>query len=215
MAKDDDADLAPLPRENPDLEGHAAAEAQLLEAWRSGRLPHGWLFTGPQGIGKATLAYRFARFVLAGGGDGGGLFGDAPSDLRLDPAHPIFHRVASGGHSDLMFLEKGKTVIKVEDVRAAGTFLSLTPGEGAWRVVIVDSADDLNTAAANALLKVLEEPPDRALLILVSHAPGSLPATVRSRCCRLPLHPLPEATVRGLLGRWRPALAEDDAAALA
>jgi DNA polymerase-3 subunit delta' len=213
------------PRRTADLLGHAAAEKRLLDAWRSGRLPHGWLFAGPAGIGKATLAYRFARFVLAGGAQSGpGLFGDAaPASLDIPPEHPVFRRVASGGHPDLMTLErredpktgKMKTVIDVDQVRAANDFLHLTPAEAGWRVLIVDTADDMNANAANALLKTLEEPSNRALLLLVSHAPGRLLPTIRSRCRKLALKPLDAGTVTALLGRYRPGLDDGDAAQLA
>ena len=205
----------PAPRENPDLIGHEAAERELLAAWRSGRLPHGWLIHGPRGIGKATLAFRFARFVLSGGAD--------PDSIRVGEDDPLFRRVASGGHSDLMTLERTydserkrlRSVIIVDDVRAAGRFLSLTAGEGEWRVVVVDAADEMNESAVNALLKMLEEPPVRTLMLLVSHAPGRLPATIRSRCRGLALERLPEDAVSGLLSRFVPELADDEAAALA
>lgn len=212
------------PRRTADLLGHAAAEKRLLDAWRSGRLPHGWLFAGPAGIGKATLAYRFARFVLAGGAQSGpGLFGDAaPASLDIPPEHPVFRRVASGGHPDLITLErredpktgKMKTVIDVDQVRAANDFLHLTPAEAGWRVLIVDTADDMNANAANALLKTLEEPSDRALLLLVSHAPGRLPATIRSRCCRLDLRPLPDDVMNTLIARYMPGMKPDEAKVL-
>ncbi|MFQ5773144.1 MAG: DNA polymerase III subunit delta' [Kiloniellaceae bacterium] len=215
----------PPPRANPDLLGHEAVERTLLRALRSGRLPHAWLITGPRGIGKATLAYRFARFVLSGGaeGQGGALFGAAPEGLRVDPGHEVFRRVASGGHADLRTLERGvdersgkvRTEIVVGDVRAVGAFLRMTSGEGGWRVVVADPIDDLNRSAANALLKVLEEPPARGLLLLVSHAPGGLLPTIRSRCSRLPLSPLPEAAVAGLLESYAPALEAGDRQALA
>jgi len=207
----------PAPRENPDLIGHEAAERELLAAWRSGRLPHGWLIHGPRGIGKATLAFRFARFVLAGGAAI-----DADS-IAVDEGDPLFRRVASGGHSDLMTLERTydserkrlRSVIVVDDVRAAGRFLSLTAGEGEWRVVIVDAADEMNESAINALLKMLEEPPARTLMLLVSHAPGRLPATIRSRCRGLALDRLSEDAVSELLSRFVPELPHDEAAGLA
>ena len=214
----------PHPRDNPDLAGHAPAEAALLEAWNSGRLAHAWLLCGPKGIGKATLAYRFARFVLAGGGEGGGLFGGAPESLEIRPDHPIFRRVASQGHADLVAVERGwtddkkaklRTEIVVEDVRGIGGFMSLTPAEGGWRVVIIDSADEMNRNAANAVLKILEEPPRNALMLLVSHSPGQLLPTIRSRCRRLMLQPLPDAAVADLLRHHRPELAAADIAALA
>jgi DNA polymerase-3 subunit delta' len=224
----------PPPRANPDLVGHQWAEQRFLAAWNSGRLPHAWLICGPPGIGKATFAFRAARFALAGGGggSGGGLFDDAPpGSLAVSPDHPVFRRIASGGHADLMTLErsfasdkdidedpddrKRFTVIRVDDVRAAGSFMRLTPAEGGWRIVVVDSADELNPNAANALLKLLEEPPDRALLLLVSHAPGRLLPTIRSRCCRLALKPLSDQQVLGLIQRYRPDITASDAEALA
>ena len=210
----------PPPRANPDLIGHGETEAALLKAYRSGRRAHAWLLTGPPGIGKATLAYRFARFVLAGGQ--GDLLGDAAPTLALDDDDPVFRRVAAGGHADLRTLERTfddkkrqlRKVIIVDDVRKTGAFLSLTPGEGGWRVVVVDCADELNLNAANALLKMLEEPPDKALLLLISHAPGRLLPTIRSRCRRLVMRPLDEGPLVDFLARHRPQLG-DDAAALA
>jgi len=212
----------PSPRDATDLLGHAAAERVLLESWASGRFPHAWLITGLKGIGKATLAYRLARFVLAGGG-GGGLFGP-PESLDIPAGHPVFRRVASQGHADLTVVERTwsddkmtrrRGEIVVEDVRGVGAFLSLTPAEGGWRVVIVDSACEMNRNAANALLKVLEEPPPNALMILVSHAPGRLLPTIRSRCRTLPLRPLDAEALDLLLARHRPDLAEADRVALA
>ncbi len=215
--------VIPAPRGNSDLLGHEQAEKTLLSAWNSGRLPHGWLITGPRGIGKATLAFRFARFVLSQDENSGGLFGDAPVSLHVDPESPVFRRVVSEGHGDLMTLERrmnkdGKRLrgsIVVEEVRAAGRFLALTAGEGGWRVLVVDAADDLNTNAANALLKTLEEPPKQTLVLLVCHSPGRLPATVRSRCCRLALRPLSLELTGELLSRHAPHLAHEEAKALA
>ncbi len=214
---------APLaPQANPELLGHEAAEATLLRAFRSGRLPHAWLITGPRGVGKATLGFRFARFLLAGGG-APELFGGPPESLALDPADPVFQRVAAGGHPDLRHLKRGinpktgnpRNEIVVDDVRLANDFLHKTSAEGGWRVVVVDPADDLNLNAANALLKSLEEPPAAAVLLLVGHAPGRLLPTLRSRCCHLALGPLPENRVVELLGRHAPELEESDRAALA
>ena len=223
------------PRANPDLMGHEDSEKMLLDAFSSGRLAHAWLLCGPRGIGKATLAYRFARYVLALGHSGeaadpnqGGLFG-AESEpeietegLGIPAGHPIFQRVVSGGHSDLMSIErrtdeksgKQKSEIVVDDVRPIGQFFSLTAAEGGWRVVVIDTADDLNRNAANALLKVLEEPPARALLLLVSHNPGRLLPTIRSRCQRLNLKPLEDQALQSILLRYRPNLSLDDVAAL-
>jgi DNA polymerase III subunit delta' len=211
-----------VPRENPLLLGHAAAEAALLQAYASGRLPHAWLITGLRGIGKATLAFRFARFLFAESG-AAGLFAAPPASLALPSEHPVFRRVASGGLADLLVVERGldprrrrrRSEIVVDDTRAIAAFLRLTPAEGRWRVVIVDGADTMNNNAANALLKILEEPPKYAVLLLLSDNPGRLLPTIRSRCRRLALKPLPEAVVLEALGRSRPDLSVSDRAALA
>lgn len=214
---------APAPRDNAELIGHAEPERAFLDAWNSGRLAHAWLLTGPKGIGKATLAYRIARFVLSGGGEGG-LFGGAPESLALAAAHPVSRRISASGHADLQVVERGysdekknklRTEIVIDDVRGIGGFMALTPAEGGWRVVIIDAADEMNRNAANAVLKVLEEPPRNALMLLVSHSPGRLLPTIRSRCRRLALHPLPDPTVADLLARYRPDLPTADVTALA
>ena len=212
---------APAPRANPHFLGHLDVETRLRAAFASGRCPHAWLICGPRGIGKATLAFRFARFVLAQGtGDPAQplLFGageDTEADgLSVDANHPVFRRVASGGHLDLVTVERGpsdqggqiRSEIVVGDVRAVGAFLRLTPAEGGWRVVVIDSADDMNRNAANALLKVLEEPPARALLLLVSHNPDRLLPTIRSRCRRLGMRALTDADVGALIARYAPGL---------
>ena len=201
MGEDTAVDFAwPPPRENPHLVGHCVAAGVLADAWRSGRLAHAWLIAGPRGIGKATLAFRFARVVLNGGRGGG------DDGLAMPSNHPVFRRVAAGGHSDLAVVERGldergrrRAEIVVHDVRQANAFLSLTAGEGGWRVIIVDAAEEMNRNAANALLKRLEEPPERALFLLVSHAPSRVPATLRSRCRVLALSPLPRPALDGLL----------------
>jgi DNA polymerase III subunit delta' len=211
--------IAPEPRANPLLLGHESAEASLLGALATGRLHHAWLITGPDGVGKATLAFRFARRLLAGpaAGDGRG-----PA-LALDPAHPVFRRVAAGAHADLLTIEKRydekrrrmRSVIQVEEVRRIAGFLSLTPAEGGWRVVIVDGAEDLNHNAYNALLKILEEPPARALIVLACGAAGRLPPTIRSRCRRLALRPLADAAMARVLATYLPELGEDQRLRLA
>ena len=170
------------PRENPDLLGHTGAERELRRLAEAGRLPHAILLSGPRGIGKATLAFRFARFLFAIGtaGDDG---------LAVDPESGVFRRVASGGHADLLTVERTydprrrrlRSDILVEDTRAIAGFFRLTSAEEGWRIVIVDGAEEMNRNAANALLKILEEPPRRGLLLLVSHSPGRLLPTVRSR----------------------------------
>ncbi len=243
---DDVAAAILAPRANPDLIGHGVAEARLKRAFGSGKLAHAWLICGPRGIGKATLAYRFARYVLAQGGHGPGaalaaepsLFGPAPPSatlpggepgagegegLYLEPNHPVFRRVAAQGHADLFTVERAfdekkgtrRSEIVVDDVRGVGGFLSLTAAEGGWRVVVVDSADEMNRNAANAILKVLEEPPKRALLLLVSHNPGALLPTIRSRCQRLVLDRLADAQVAELLRRLDPGLSPAETQAIA
>ena len=217
----------PAPRLNPDLLGHEAAEATLRRLFQSGRMPHALLLSGPRGIGKATLAYRFARFVLARGmGEGAspGLF-EAAGDgdgLAVPPDSGTFRRVASGGHADLLTVERAfaprrrrrRSEIVVDDAREIAAFLRLTPAEGGWRVVVVDGADAMNRNAANSLLKILEEPPRNALLLLVAHSPGRLLPTIRSRCRRFSLAPLPAATVRRLLAQYRPDLPDRQGEAL-
>jgi DNA polymerase-3 subunit delta' len=188
----------PEPRMNSFFQAHEDAERAILRTWRSGRVPHAWLIAGPRGIGKATLAFRFARFALGSGSASGGLLNADATSLDCAPDSPVFRQVAAGAHPDLLVLEPGydekrerrRTEIVVDDVRRAIEFMHLKPSLGGWRVVLVDSADDMNRNAANALLKILEEPPRDALLLLVSHAPGSLLPTIRSRCRRLQLAPL-------------------------
>lgn len=206
------------PRANPDLIGHAHAEKAILAAIASGRLPHAWLLLGPKGVGKTTLAFRFARYLLAhppgAAEEGPGLFGsDAPpalpSSLFVDPAGPVFRRTVSGGHADLLVLDEssatGRTSqIPVEAVRSLGPFLHQTAGEGGRRIVIIDALDEINSAGANALLKLLEEPPSGAVLILVAHSLARVLPTIRSRCRLLRLGPLPEADVRAVLQQQAP-----------
>jgi DNA polymerase-3 subunit delta' len=172
---------APHPRETAAFFGQEAAEARFREALGGGRLPHGWMITGPRGVGKATLAWRIARILLAG---------DEAVTLQVEPTDPVFQKLAALA-SPRLFLcrrrwdEKTKrlrTAIGVDDVRALKAFFQLSAADGGWRVAIVDAADELTVPAANALLKILEEPPERAVLILVCHQPARLLPTIRSRC---------------------------------
>jgi DNA polymerase-3 subunit delta' len=209
------------PRANPDCLGHESAERELRRLYEAGRLPHAVLLSGPRGIGKATLAFRFARFLLAQSAD---TFGQLNRDgLAIGPENSVFRRVASGGHADLLTIERAydprrrrlRSEIIVEDTREIAGFFRLTAAEEGWRIVIVDGAEEMNRNAANALLKILEEPPRRALLLLISHSPGRLLPTIRSRCRRFPLAELSRTILSQLLERYRPDLAEPEAAGLA
>jgi DNA polymerase-3 subunit delta' len=205
IPESDRLDDLPHPRERYTLAGHDWAEHQFLDAYRGGKLHHAWILGGPKGIGKATLAYRAARFVLRHPHPG-----EVPADtadLTVDPADPVARRITSLGHADLLVLRRPwdhktkqlKTVLSVDEVRRASGFFSRTAGEGGWRVCIVDAADEMNVNAANALLKILEEPPARCLFLLVTHVPGRLLPTIRSRCRRLDLQPLDPADAAAVM----------------
>lgn len=197
---------APHPRDTARLFGQAPAEAELAAALAGGRLHHAWLLAGPRGTGKATLAWRLARALLAEApaeaGQGAGLFGDEPAPpaptLDVPPDHPVSRRLAALSEPRFFLLRRpydDKTArlrqeITVDEVRRLKSFFTLSAAEGGRRVALVDAADELNTAAANALLKLLEEPPAGATLILVAHQPARLLPTIRSRCRTLRLSPL-------------------------
>lgn len=212
----------PPPWRNDRLVGHDQAEKTLLAAQQSGRLHHAWLMTGPRGIGKATLAWRFARFLLAGQ-DQGGLFGGGPENLDVSSDAPGRNLIDARSHPDLFHLRRAlnhdtgriRAEIAVDDVRGLGEFMHMTPAMGKWRVAIVDSADEMNRNSANAVLKILEEPPPNAVLLIVSHAPGRLLPTIRSRCRRLALQPLKDDTVVKLLGDYAPETKDEERRALA
>ncbi|MGB3488501.1 MAG: DNA polymerase III subunit delta' [Xanthobacteraceae bacterium] len=184
------------PRLTTALFGHHDAEQMLLDAYRSGRIPHAWLIGGAQGIGKATLAYRMARFVLAHRDPAAPEVQQA-SSLHVDESHPVARQVASGAHGGLLTLQRGlnekgvlRNFITVDDTRRTIEFFGSTAAVDGWRVCIVDTVDEFNANAANALLKILEEPPRRSILLLLSHAPGKVLPTIQSRCRRLALRPL-------------------------
>ncbi|MGI8526137.1 MAG: DNA polymerase III subunit delta' [Pseudolabrys sp.] len=203
MSEGDDAtgDIA-HPRATDFLFGHEAAERAFLDGYRSGRLAHAWLIGGPPGIGKATLAYRAARFVLAHPNPSAPAV-HAATSLAVAKDHPAALRIANEAHPDLLILQRtinektGKLHqnIIIDEIRRAVPFFGSTAGEGGWRVAIVDSVDELIASGANALLKILEEPPERALLLLVSNAPGRVLPTIRSRCRVLALRPLSDKDV--------------------
>ncbi|WP_339914525.1 DNA polymerase III subunit delta' [uncultured Brevundimonas sp.] len=173
------------PRDRFDLIPHADAEAAFVEALDRGRLHHAWLLCGVEGTGKASFAFRAARRLLGAAPD------PARGPLGTRPDDPVSQLVTAQSHPDLMVLERlvegGKTKksISVDQARELPEFFSKSPSRAKFRVAIIDAADDLNINAANALLKVLEEPPERGVLLLVTHAPGRLLATIRSRCRRL------------------------------
>ena len=195
------------PRKREELVGHLAAARALSTDSASGRLHHAWILAGPRGIGKATLAFRFARYLLAGP-SGFPLRDAEAAPLYLAPGNPVFRRVASGGHADLRTVEPAgaRGEIRVDAIRDAARFLKLTPGESAWRVLVVDGADSMNPNAQNAALKVLEEPPNNTLILLVSHRPSLLLPTVRSRCRMLRMAPLDRPAFDEVLSGIAPEL---------
>ncbi len=206
------------PRRTPDLVGHERAEQTLLAAWHSGRMPHAWLITGAKGVGKATLAFRFARFVLAKDETG-----TDPASLTIAQDSPSFLRVANFGHPGLLTIERGwddkrnrwRGEIIVDDVRRLAKLFTLKAEAGQWRVCIIDAADEMNRNAANAALKTIEEPPEKALILLLASAPGRLLPTIRSRCRTLALQSLGEAQVSRILASKRPEVPEEDRRAAA
>lgn len=214
----DRLDGAPHPRMAAQLFGQAGAERAFLDAWAGGRMHHAWLIAGPRGVGKATLAWRIARFLLATPVDGA-----APDTLEIDPAHPVARRLRARSESGLLLLrrpwdakaKKLKTQITAEVTRELRSFFALSAGGDGRRVVIVDTADEMNETAANAVLKVLEEPPPRAVLLLVSHQPAALLPTIRSRCRSLPCAPLGPADLALALAQAGVTTAGADARALA
>ncbi|MGZ6040373.1 MAG: DNA polymerase III subunit delta' [Phenylobacterium sp.] len=179
------------PREVFDLTGHEAAEAAFEATRARGRLHHAWLLTGPEGVGKATFAYRAARRLLGAPAEA------AYGVLGASPDHPVSRQIIARSHPDLFVLErlgedgKVRKVIPVDEARALSEFFSKSPASAPHRVAIIDAADDLNVNAANAILKTLEEPPPHGILLMVSHSPGRLLPTIRSRCRRLAFHSLP------------------------
>ncbi len=191
---------APHPRETARLFAHTEAQAEFLGSFKSGRLHHAWLISGPRGIGKATFAWMLARFLLATPPDDGMMFAAPPPEtLDIPFDNPVAHRMRALSEPGLFLLRRGlndKEVapaqdILVKEVRKMTDYFHLSLGDGGRRVSIIDAADDLNPNAANALLKLLEEPPKGVTFFLISHQPQRLLATIRSRCRELRLAPLP------------------------
>jgi DNA polymerase-3 subunit delta' len=200
LPESDRAGLAPHPRLTATLIGQDRAQAAFLEAFNTNRLHHGWLLTGPRGIGKATLAWRIARFLLATPIGGADMFG-APAkseSLDIDPQHPVARRLAALSEPRHFLLRRGlnekgtalSQFIRVNEVRALRNFLQLSAADGGRRVVTIDCADEMNPQAANAILKLLEEPPSNVTFLIIAHQPARLLPTIRSRCRELRLSPL-------------------------
>lgn len=210
----------PPPRENPDMLRHEEIEQSLLSLQHNKNFPHALIFSGPMGVGKATMAFRLARFLLSqspNGEEEGGLFGEsdpkpAATTLYIAPESPVFKRVASGGHADLRTIERAmdekkgvrKGVVDIDSIRKIAPFLRMSSSDGGWRIVIVDEADTMNRYAQNAILKILEEPPPKALLILICNRLGTMIPTIRSRCRTFHFQALDKDTLSTLLKRGAP-----------
>lgn len=201
------------PRRSENLIGQDNALAIVSRAIRSGRPPGAWLFCGPPGLGKATLAYRIARYMLAYGATDRGA-----ADLSVPSNTPEAQLIAAGSHPGLLVLKRGvnpdtgkpMSVLSVDEVRKLSSFFGMTSGAGGWRVALIDTADDMNDAAANALLKLLEEPPARAMLLVLAHAPGRMLPTIRSRCQKIFLRPLTTDVMESELRRLMPDMPDAD-----
>ncbi len=230
-AKAEEAGAAlPPPRQASECRGHETVERELLNLYNEGRLPHALVFTGLEGIGKSTMAFRLARFLFKNGGgtaaaeSSGGLFGDPLPAARFESLavkedDPVFRQVAAAGHPDLLTIErpfdekKGRRqlILPVDEVRKIAPFLRLTSAQtDGWRIVIVDDADSMNRASQNAILKILEEPPPRTILILVAHKAGLLIPTIRSRMRVISFSPPPNNIFSALLRHENPSLSDKD-----
>lgn len=215
-------DEAPHPREQFAFFGHAEAERALLDAYRANRLPHAILIGGPHGIGKATLAWRLTRFLLANP-DPNAASVQAAVDLSVASDHPVAHKLVALAHGDVFLLrrewnEKAKrpfTEIRADDVRQAIHVFQQAAGAGGYRICIVDAAEDLNRSGANALLKLIEEPPPRSLFLIIAHRPGQVLSTIRSRCRRLLLKTLSPQTVTSVIASLGPPFDAADRQAVA
>jgi DNA polymerase-3 subunit delta' len=220
----DSIEGAPHPRATSVLLGQGSAEATFLQAFNTGRLHHGWLITGPRGVGKATLAWRLARFLLASPEDDGGMFAAPPPEtLDIPDNHPVARRIAALSEPRLFLLRRAydekkaklQDVISVDEVRKMKSFFTLSAADGGRRVAIIDAVDEMNPAAANALLKLLEEPPKSVTMFLISHQPARLLPTIRSRCRELRLGPLSAQDLSDALTMAGGEVMPDDRIALA
>lgn len=223
------------PYANPYLCGHQEAEQLFLKAWKAGTVPNSLIIMGREGIGKATFAYRIARFLLANGDTDKATC----NSLELPSTNSDFRLVANRSHPNLKIIErdfietdkkkiikaindgnalteddlqnfKKSAVIKVDEIRTINEFLGKKSFDGSWRIVVIDTADDMNTASANAILKILEEPPAKSLILLISNNPNRLLPTIRSRCAKISLQPLSKDEVASLLRRYNPELNETE-----
>ena len=215
---------APHPRHTARLIGQGAAERSFLSAYNAGRLHHGWLITGPRGVGKATLAWRIARFLLATPEADGGMFAPPPPQtLDIPDSHPIVRRLQARSEPRLFLLrrpyddkaERLKADITVDEVRKLKSYFTLSAADGGQRVAIIDAVDDMTVSATNALLKLLEEPPAKVTLLLISHQPARLLPTIRSRCRALRMMPLSADDLSDALTQAGGEVAPEDRTALA
>ncbi len=201
------------PIENNRVLGHENAEKIILNAIKTGKIAGSWLFYGPKGIGKATFAYNLAKFILSSDDI------HNSDTISFNEANPNVLQIVSGSHPDLKIVDRGyskedrekiakaisqgdaldesdmqkfkkTTVISVDEVREINKFFSKTSANNGWRIVIVDSVDELNFSSANAILKILEEPPQKSIVILISHNPNAILPTIKSRCAKLAFAPL-------------------------
>ncbi|AHC73740.1 ATPase involved in DNA replication [Candidatus Endolissoclinum faulkneri L5] len=209
----------PRPSASTELLGHEKEERELLEAYNSGRMPHAWLFSGPPGIGKETLAFRLAKFILSQEEDKAHqpFSRDLPRSLAIDPNCQVALQVSSESHPDLKILRcksnaQGKTnsMICIDSVRSFKSSLHLKSSSGGWRVIIIDQAEKMNINAENAILKLLEEPPEKTLVIIISTAPNAMLATIKSRCRKLMLRPINDKFISRLITKVHPYLSNND-----
>jgi len=191
-----------IPQSNTLLLSHQGIEQNLLELWHANRLPHTVIFSGLKGVGKATFAYRLARFILKNSATNHSQTDDLPANtMNISPDDPVFRKVANGCHGDLLVITNSadKKIISVEETRKISSFLRQTSSEGGWQIVIIDNAEMMTHSAQNSLLKILEEPPNRTLIVLIAHKIGELLPTIRSRSRLISFSPLDNEDIKILL----------------